>query len=85
MLVEEKSREWARLTDELALYQANLTNIQPEEGTDYPLKFKVGESSPTKMGSGAVHFNSEDPESMGELESEGHHPYCYITVRKFSL
>ena len=69
LTVEEESQKWAMLTNELALYHGNLMNIPREEGTDYPLKFKAGESSPTRQDGGAEVFNSEDPKSMGELEN----------------
>ena len=58
----------ARLTDELAFYQVNLTNISQEEGANYTLKFKAGESSPKIQASGAIEFNSKDPKSMDEFD-----------------
>ena len=69
MTVEEESREWARLTNELALYQGNLTNFPPENDTDYTLKFKMGEGSSTRQANGAGEFHSEDPKREGELEN----------------
>ena len=69
--VEEESREWARLTDESAFYQGNrnLTNIPPEEGIDYPLKFKIGEGNSVRQAGEAEKFNSKVSKSMGELEN----------------
>ena len=68
LTVEEESRELARLTNELALYQGNLRNIPPKNGTDYPLKFKMGEGIPIRQASGAREFNSKDPKSMDEFD-----------------
>ena len=67
LTIEEEGREWARLTNELALYQGNLTNIPPESGTNFPLKFKTVEDSSTEQASGAEEVNLEDPQSIGEL------------------
>ena len=67
LTVEEESREWARLTDELALYQGDLINIPPENGTDFPLKFKTIEHSPERRADGEEEVNSKDPRSVGEL------------------
>ncbi len=58
------------MIDELALYQGNLTNIPPEEGIDYPLKFKIGEGNFVRQASGAEEFNSKVSKSMGELENQ---------------
>ena len=69
MTVEEESQEWARLTNELALYQGNLTNIPLENSTDYSLKFKTSEGSSIRQANGAKEFNSEDPKSMGKIEN----------------
>lgn len=69
LTVEEESREWYRLTEELTLCQANLTNIPLDEGVDYPLKFKVSGGSPKKSVSGVEELILEDPKSMGGLVS----------------
>ena len=69
LIVEEENREWARLTNELALYQGNLTNIPLENGTNFSLKFKTVEGSPIRQASKAGEFNLEDSKSVGELEN----------------
>ena len=86
LTVEEESREWATLTDELALYQGNLINIPLKRGTDLPLKFKTVKDSSTKRANGAKEVNLEDPQSVGELqESKECHTYYYIVTRNLSL
>ena len=83
LTVEEESREWAKLTDELALYQGNLTNIPPKRGIDRPLKFKKTEDSSTRRASGAEGVNLEDPKSVDELqESKERRLYYYVVTRK---
>ena len=67
LTIEEECREGARLTDELALYQGDLINIPPENGTDFPLKFKTIEHSPERRADGEERVNSKDPRSVGEL------------------
>ena len=67
LTVEEESREWARLTNELALYQGDLINISPENGTDFPLKFKTIVHSPERRADGEEGVSSKDPRSVGEL------------------
>lgn len=66
LTVEEESRMWSRLTDGLALYQANLINTPPEEGFDYPLKFKEGEDVPEELAQEAVELIPEGSETIDE-------------------
>ena len=53
------------MTNELALYQGNLTNVLPKNGVDYLLKFKEGEGIPTSQTSGVGEFNPDDPKNGG--------------------
>ena len=50
----------------MALYQANLINISPEEGFDYPLKFKEGEDIPEEPTQETDELILEGPETTGE-------------------
>ena len=57
------------MTDELVLYQGNLTDVLPKSGVDYLLKFKTGKGIPTSLTSEVRESNPSGPKNGGELES----------------
>ena len=68
MLIVDSSQEWARLTSELALYQASLCNVHPTSSVDHPFKFKKDERLSMSRNSGLGNFIPNDPKSGVEFE-----------------
>ena len=69
LFIVDEIWEWARLTNELDLYQEGIANIFRKSGVDYLLNLKEVEGVSMIQASGVGDFNPNDPEDRDKFKT----------------